>query len=181
MYIYHFKRKNMVGDKLIPLNKLKDIYPEAYNEHVKKYDGREKLLKKRVPILDCLWNDVLHFSPINPQLILDVYNREDLVPESRKGEVFEVYKIPIQRLPEELTICFQSFNYDFDKFDPVLNKFWEFKLDEYKELLKVPEKQIEVWHNDKKAERVLFWFSHIMHILSKTEVDVTNCEVIQCK
>lgn len=181
MYIYHFKRQNMLGNKLIPLNKLKDIYPDAYKEHVKKYEGREKVLEKRVPILDCLWNDVLHFSPINPQLILDVYHREDLVPENRKGEVFDVYKIPIQSLPEKLTVCFQSYNFDFDKFDPDLNKFWKFNTDDYKELKEVPEKQIEVWLNDKKAGRGLFWFSHIMHILSKTEVDVTDCEFFQCK
>lgn len=65
MYVYHFKRKNMVGSKLIPLNKLKNIYPDIYKEHVKKYVGREKLLTKNIPLLDCLWNDVLHLSPIN--------------------------------------------------------------------------------------------------------------------
>ena len=96
MYIYHFKRKSIKGSELIPLNVQKKLLPEVYNEHVKKYKNREHLLEKRIPILDCLWNDVLHFSPINPQLIWDVFKREGLVPEIRKGEVFEVYLLGLR-------------------------------------------------------------------------------------
>jgi hypothetical protein len=33
---------------------------------VKKYAGREYLTRQRIPILDCLWNDVLHLSPVSP-------------------------------------------------------------------------------------------------------------------
>lgn len=181
MYVYHFKRKNMIGDILMPLNMQKKNFPELYKDHVKKYIGREKLLTKKIPILDCLWNDVLHFSPINPQLILDVYKKEGLVPESRKGEVFDVYRIPINKLPKEQTICFQSYNYDYDKFDPNLNKYWKFSAAEYYELLSVPDKQVEIWHQDLQAGRTLFWYSHIMHVLSKTEVNISDCEVLQCQ
>lgn len=181
MFIYHFKRKNMVGNKLVPLNAQKATMPEIYREHIKKYNGREKLLEKRIPILDCLWNDVLHLSPINPQLILDVYHKCDFVPEARKGEIFEVYKIPVSKLTDDKTVCFQSFNYDFHNYSPDLDKYFNFTLNEYRELTEVPEKQIKVWHNDKKAGRALFWYSHIMHILTRDEIDVSDCEVIQCR
>ena len=34
-----------------------------------KYVGREHITQQRIPILDCLWNDVLHFSAVNPKEI----------------------------------------------------------------------------------------------------------------
>ncbi len=181
MFIYHFKRKNMSGNELIPLNRQKEKWPEMHKEHVKKYEGREKLLEKKIPILNCLWNDVLHFSPINPQLILDVYHKENLVPDIRKDEVFEVYKIPVGMLSEEKTVCFQSFNYDFDHYSPELDKYWKFSLSEFEELQEVPKEQIQIWHQDKKAGRVLFWYSHIMHVLSQTTLDISDCEILRCK
>lgn len=180
-YVYHFKRKGMMGKTIYPLNELKNIYPEVYDQQVAKYKGREQLLEKKIPYLDCLWNDVIHLSPINPQLILNIYHRDDLVPEIRKDEVFEVYKIPVERLEEAQTVCFQSFNFDPSNFDPNLNKFWEFKHSDYSELKEVPREQIEVWHKDKEAGRVLFWYSHIMHILSKTNLDISDCEIISCR
>jgi hypothetical protein len=181
MYVYHFKRKNMVGTKLIPLNSLKSAYPEVYNTHVKKYVGREKLLTRAIPILNCLWNDVLHLSPINPQLILDVWKENEMVLEARKCESFEVFKIPVNKLLTDKTITFQSFNFDYNEFDPSLNKYDKFCSDSYNELSHVPADQIKVWREDVATDRPMFWYSHIMHILFEGEIETSDCEVIICK
>jgi hypothetical protein len=77
-FVYHFKPKNMVGDLLIPLNQLRDKHPMTYAEHVTKYKGREKLLEKTIPLLNCLWNDVLHISPIHPQIVRYLETRGSL-------------------------------------------------------------------------------------------------------
>ena len=45
-FVYHFKPKGMIGNFLIPLNKLIEKHPEAYNEHIKKYKGREHILQE---------------------------------------------------------------------------------------------------------------------------------------
>ena len=52
---------------------MKDQHPAVYEEHVKKYKGRERLLRREIPLLNCLWNDVLHISPIHPQLVMDTW------------------------------------------------------------------------------------------------------------
>ena len=65
-YIYHRVSKNLKGNILYPLNILKEIYPEIYEQEFKKYTGRESLTLHRIPILNCLWNDVLHFSAVDP-------------------------------------------------------------------------------------------------------------------
>jgi hypothetical protein len=71
--VYHLKPKNLVGDFLYPLNHLREHLPAVYEQHVAKYSGREQMLERRIPILECFWNDVLFFSPLHPQLIRDAY------------------------------------------------------------------------------------------------------------
>ena len=65
-FIYHQVPRSMKGGRLFPLNELRDVMPEIYETEIKKYAGREHLLDETVPILNCLWNDVLHFSLVHP-------------------------------------------------------------------------------------------------------------------
>jgi hypothetical protein len=171
----------MSGDLLIPLNTLKATHPEAYSEHVKKYKGREELLQKNIPILNCLWNDVLHISPINPQILLDTWRSEGLFEFSGIKKSIEVFKIPVKLLNDETTVCFQSFNYDFHSKDPNLFKYWNFNQSEFKEQNEVEPKQVEIWKNDIENKRPLFWYSHTMHILAQQTIDTRSCELIVCQ
>lgn len=82
--LYHRVPDNVVGDRLYPLNQLKIVLPLVYAAQVKKYQGREILLQETIPILNCLWGDVLHLSPVHPQEIhnglaeagFDVFERQ---------------------------------------------------------------------------------------------------------
>ena len=67
IYLYHSIPKNLQGNILYPLNTLKERHPIVYEEQVSKYLGREHIKEQRIPILGCLWNDVLHFSAVNPK------------------------------------------------------------------------------------------------------------------
>ena len=69
--VYHFVPHNLTGNILYPLNVLKDKHPDLYAAHARKYQGRQHLMTTKMPILDCLWNDVLHFSPVHPGTIRD--------------------------------------------------------------------------------------------------------------
>jgi len=64
-YLYH-RKKGIKGNTLYPLNELKNIFPEVYGKHIKKYVGREFVMEQKIPKLNCLWNDVLHFSAVHP-------------------------------------------------------------------------------------------------------------------
>ena len=68
-YLYHRVPNHIVGKELVPLNKLKEISQKAYEREIKKYIGREILLKKKIPKLNCLWNDVIHITAIHPSKI----------------------------------------------------------------------------------------------------------------
>lgn len=160
----------MVGDTLYPLNRLKEIHPETFDDHAKKYVGREKLMERRLPILDCLWNDVLHLSPINPQIILDVWEKHGL----KKDLEFPTFKIPVTALDPENLITYHPHLEEGKRSEP-------FSLEHYKELSAVTEQQINVWLDDHKVGRPMFWFSHTTHVLYKGEIDTTGFEVITCK
>lgn len=67
IYLYHSVPKNLQVSILYPLNALKEKHPDIYEQQVSKYVGREHITQQRIPILDCLWNDVLHFSAVNPK------------------------------------------------------------------------------------------------------------------
>ena len=71
MYVYHRKPVNMEGDTLYPLNSLRSKFPNLYDAQAKKYEGREELMQRKIPILNCLWNDVIHLAPVHPKHVFE--------------------------------------------------------------------------------------------------------------
>lgn len=69
--LYHRAVRDIRGEELLPLNRLRDLHPDVYEREVGKYVGREQLQAERVLPLDCLWGDVLFFSPVHPGPLLD--------------------------------------------------------------------------------------------------------------
>jgi hypothetical protein len=66
-YLYHMVPADMQGTVLHPLNSLKQSHPELYVAKASKYQGREHVMDQFLPTLECAWNDVLHFTAINPE------------------------------------------------------------------------------------------------------------------
>lgn len=66
VYAYHRVPPNLRGTTLYPLNQLWAIYPDIAEAQLAKYAGRAHALTRTIPPLDCLWNDVLMFSPVHP-------------------------------------------------------------------------------------------------------------------
>jgi hypothetical protein len=69
--VYHLQPRTLRGNVLYPLNQLKHIYPDLYAKHREKYQGREPVTERRIPLLNCQWNDVVFFSNVHPETIRD--------------------------------------------------------------------------------------------------------------
>lgn len=69
--LYHARVGNPSGAELLPLNTMRDRYPELHRQHYAKYIGREEALAQAVPPLDCTWGDVVFFSPIDSSVLFD--------------------------------------------------------------------------------------------------------------
>ena len=111
-FIYHMKPIKMLGNTLYPLNTLKEISKDtyAYEFHVAKYTHRKSLMEIKIPVLNCLWNDVVHCSPIDPNLHYRAFIKAGLQPVRN----MEFFKIPIELLKN---IEFVKYKYDKEFFD----------------------------------------------------------------
>ena len=90
-YLYHMVPEDMKGKILMPLNEIRNKYPKIYEEEIRKYKGREVLLSKNVPILNCLWNDVLFLTAVHPlKLKRALRESGSQIPLKRKAEWFKI-------------------------------------------------------------------------------------------
>ena len=89
-YAYHGAPDQMIGHKLMPLNQMRDTYPELYSLHRAKYEGREEILERRIPLLDCLWNDVVQLLPLDPTTVFTLQVKLGLIPKMPSYKFFEI-------------------------------------------------------------------------------------------
>jgi hypothetical protein len=69
--LYKAAVRDLRGDELLPLNMIRERYPEVYEREIVKYSGRSHVMRHPVPPLDCTWSDVVFFSPVHLMLIFD--------------------------------------------------------------------------------------------------------------
>ena len=170
-YLYHRVPKIMSGSILYPLNMLKEIYPEIYNEQVKKYEGREKLLTTEVSPLDCLWNDVLHLTAVAPEDL-----KKNLAMADLHYDPIPWFKVPVEMIQGDKSIAFtyrrdQSVipNFkEYEVFDPMRMSIYR----------TVPQETID-YYKQKKAENTRPLLFHLVpHILYKGTVNTTGLEMV---
>lgn len=178
-FLYHFVPPEMSGDILFPLNQLKTKYPKQYEVHQKKYEGREVLMETIIPVFNCLWNDVLHLSPLNPQVIVDYWREEGI--EEPKEEI-SVFEVPLGHLDEsKLLYFYPQLRVDRSSFYHTPEQFESFSIDTYHEHENITAIQKEIWKKDKAEGRRLFWFSHTTHILYHGRIETCGLNQFICR
>lgn len=176
MYIYHLIPEPFIGTSLIPLNSM-ERSSDFYKKNVQKYEGREELLDVRIPLLNCKWNDVVHFSSIDPTLIAKELLNINPAQKFRRAQYFRIridqiankYEAAIFDRPNRVNAGFQIEDFEMTKFSS----------DTYKELKGVPKSTIEYWIDAKTNNRPLLWFMHVPHVLVLGEVETKDFEVCE--
>lgn len=160
----------MRGNILYPLNTLKGIFPEVYEQHVKKYKDREILLHRRIERLDCLWNDTLHLSALNPEVV---------VKELRKfGKDFTLsyFMIPVELLEPERTVVY--LNSLRERGTPVPeNDYVAYDPNEIEKYSYLPDATVTYFKNTIEKNENPKWFHLVPHILYKGTIDTTNLKI----
>ena len=164
---------DMKGDNLMPLNTLKKEYPKLYKEEVKKYEGRKFLLKIKIPHLDCLWNDVLHITAVNPREL-----RKALVQAGmHKNIKAKWFKINPKDLDKDSTIVWKYPDKKDGKF--YKKEYTKFNPSNLKRYSKVPLKTKKYFKKSFDKWQRPLWFHLIPHILYKGKINIKNCKVIE--
>jgi hypothetical protein len=175
--LYHLMPSPMIGDTLYPLNRLKAVDRAAHDRHLQKYTGREGLLERPIPPLNCLWNDVLHLSPVHPALIRDATLKLGL-PWPANGRQVGIVDPGQLGMAAENTVIFP--NSDTRKvalrratepylpFDPAL-------LDD---LARIPDRTILYLEEVKRTGQTAFLFVGIPHVLFRGTIELKDITVI---
>jgi hypothetical protein len=169
-HLYHWVPKNMQGTTLYPLNQLKITMPEVYAEHVKKYVGREKLLERKIPILNCFWNDVLHFTAVHPDKVNAALNEAGIETKS-----WACYKIPTDKILGENAVAF-LYTKPFSAEDKAVYEV--FSPDHMDQYAQIPPETIDYYKECKAAGKKPLVYHLVPHVLYKGSISTEYLEVI---
>ena len=135
-----------------------------YFDKAKKYEGREQVMQQVIPILNCLWNDVLHFSAVHPKEL-----KSALLEAGHKDIQMTFYQVNPELIDPKNSVVYlyvtnRKSEEDFSHFNPKdIQKFSSIPQgtkDYYKEIL------------DKGGRPLLYHL--VPHILYKGSIDTTN-------
>jgi hypothetical protein len=175
-YLYHRVPDDLKGHILYPLNQLKSVYPSLYAAKSASYQNRETVMQARLPILDCLWNDVLHFSPVHPSKIQKA--RVAAGFSRRPRRYFEVDPV-VKGLNAENAVIFLHQRVNPESFQLDDADFRVFNPRELKLLEELPESTLvyykEMFANGKRPLTYLF----VPHILYQGQLDIRDVKIIE--
>lgn len=163
-HVYHKVPVPLEGRVLYPLNQLREKKPRLYEQLKEKYRGREELLKVKIPVLDCLWNDVLHFSTIHPTLLYQALLETGHSPSAQLYWI----KIPVEDLQGRPTCIYDSGQRKGEE------SFRRFEMDLYAELPGPPEKTLTYYRQCKQNGTEPLLFVGIAHLLLKGEINISS-------
>lgn len=173
MYLYHLIPDPFIGTNLIPLNQM-DKTSDLYKINVQKYEERKELLNVNIPGLNCKWNDVVHFSSINPTLIAQELLKINPDQKFRRAQYFRIH---IDQVVDEYkAVVFHRTDRNKRTYKVDDSEITALAKDTYKELAAVPEATIEYWKDAKANNRPLLWFMHVPHILILGQVQTISFE-----
>jgi len=164
-YIYHGCPEKMIGTVLYPLNELRTSHLDVYWREVAKYSDhpeRMKLPETLLPILNCLWSDVLHCSLIHPGRLHAAWQEAGActIPEKK------FFRIPIQRGAHHPVAIMRG------------RKVELLEVANYREIATVPA-ETSAWYVKLASEgRFGGHFVGVPHVLVKDSIDVDEVEIV---
>lgn len=171
-YLYHRVPQDQQGSVLEPLNQLKISSPELYKIKAAKYQGREHIMDRRIPILDCPWNDVLHFSPVPPADL-----KAALLEAGMEDKEWSFYQIDSSLLEPENTVTY--LHKDIGRISvPDASEFAPFDANDLTDLSQIPEKTKQYWKDQYVKGIKPLIFLGIPHILYRGTLDTTGLSVV---
>jgi hypothetical protein len=167
-YLYHRVPKNMKGSVLYPLNSLRSIDVEIYQEAATKYEGREWVVQQEITPLGCLWNDAIHLTAVHPADI------KQALKEAGRDINYEFYEIDPHLLnPLNTTV------YLYNKPMGESKEFVQYNPDSLEQFSILPNGLKEYYSKVIQDEKEPLLFHLIPHILYKGTIDISDAKIIK--
>lgn len=163
---------------LYPLNVLRARYPDLYERERGKYNGREALLNLRIPVLEVLWNDALHLSPVHPYRVAAAWRTLGLESPVWDGEFLE---IPVARLRDRESVWFASGALPGDEASLSLpvDEVSRFDPDAYRELVRLPASYHDYLRRRQEEGRLPRPFAYLPHVLVAAPIDIAGLRLVR--
>lgn len=171
--IYHGIPEQMIGDVLMPLNRMETAQPELYTKYMQKYAGREEILQKRIPLLDCLWNDVVQFLPINPQDIFEAQQELGIIKTIPSYKYFKIDPYTLD--PAKTVVYFKTAPGEEN-----VSVKW-LKDVNLAAIQEVPKATLDYFQALIGTGELPFNYQFVPHILHKGSVDISAAAIITLK
>jgi len=173
-FVYHIKQPDFFEARLFPLITLKEKQPGIYSRVVKKYEGREWLMKIVIPPLNCLWNDVLHMSLMHPALIYQTLSEMGFEHHRKPREWFEV---PVSDVASR-SILYRN-STEQDDGEPLLaSDFEPVRAERVRELSGMPEINARYYRKCLAEKKPPLLWGYAPHVLFKGELDISTYRVL---
>jgi hypothetical protein len=169
-YIYHGVPETMVGSMLVSLNQMKVGNPELYGKYRAKYDGREEILERQIPLLDCLWNDVIQFLPFHPRIVFEKQKNLGLIKGVPHYSFFEIDLAQLD--PKKCVVYFKDAPGEEN-----VKVCWLDDVD-MSSLQALPESTINYYETLVGTGELPFNYQFVPHILYLGTVDVSGAQKI---
>ena len=173
-FVYHLIPKQVQGEILYPLNRLRKIAPILAATYAKKYVGREAILERRIPPLNCLWNDVLMFCPVHPRDIVQTFQEEGYTVKPRRW-----FEVPLSRFELENTAVYFPKNRSFGSFTRVEDQFTLLSGVDFEPLTKQTDELCDHIQQARSENRKPFMFMGLPHILYKGSLPLDGIEIVE--
>jgi len=159
----------MLGSELVPLNQMIDSKSKLQAKYLKKYKGREEILDKNIQLLDCLWNDVVQFLPIDPVKIFKIQVELGLIPRLPPYKFFEIDLSILD--PNKTVVYFKS-----SPGEENVQVKWLADVD-FAKLQEVPEATINYYKSLIGSGELPFNYQFVPHVVSMDIIDISRSEI----
>lgn len=172
-FVYHIKRPDFRGTTIYPLHRLKEHFPDLFEREVGKYAGRESALEFRLPLLNVLWNDVVHCAPIHPHLIFAAMREAGYSPSERTW-----FQIPVDRIKDHQVLYWENKTLWAENAPPAEFKY--FDVADYQELTQVPDIHMDYLREQFRLNNQGPLFAaRLPHILVHGPIDVSDLATVR--
>jgi len=174
-FVYHSRPRKMLGDVLYPLNQLRALHPEVYAQQIAKYgDHPDRLAIPgfRIPLLDCLWNDVVQCAPIHPHLLFDALAMRGLQVKSG----LEFFQIPVTTVANLPAVLYTPAPGPLHA--PLETEVAWFDAAAYEELHAVPSDTLAWYDRLAREGRVYGHFVGVPHVMVHGPIDISDAHTI---
>lgn len=163
----------MKGSELIPLNKMLEVDAELRAKYLEKYKGREEILGRKIPLIDCLWNDVVQLLPLHPRQLFDLQQELGIVTEIPD---YKYFQIDVSKLDPAKTVVY--FKTAPGEENVTVTRLNEVNLDD---LQSVPPATENYYKSMVGTGEPVFNYQFVPHIIYKGTIDVSEAKIISLR